>query len=123
MRTSSPARIPVWIGLAGIAGWLLSYIYPKRQRSYEYGNDQGTGHHRIARISKSERPKDKIGLLSLALELLGAIAIKLVYRYLKSWSSGLIVRLKNPPELELTSAVPFNKTGPKNVSDISGHRS
>src|ERR1700719_419858 len=122
MRTSNPARIPVWIGLAGMAGWLLSYICPKRQRSYKYGNDQGKSHHRMARISRSERPKDEVGLWSLALELLGAIAIKLVHGYFKSWSSALIVRLKSPAEPELSSAVPFGKTGPKNVSDSPGYR-
>jgi membrane protein len=118
MRTRNPTRIPGWIGLAGIVGWLLSYICSKRQRSYEYGKDQGTTDHRRARISRSERPKDEGGLLSLALELLGAIAIKLVLGYLKSWSSGPIVRLKNPPEPKLSSG----KTGPKNVGDVSGNR-
>ena len=122
MRTRNPTRIPGWIGLAGIFGWLLSYICSKRQRSYEYGKDQGTTHHRRARISRSERPKDEGGLLSLALELLGAIAIKLVHGYLKSWSSALIIRLKNPPEPKLSSGIPSGKTGPKNVGDVSGNR-
>jgi membrane protein len=125
MRTSNPTRIPVWIGLAGIVGWLLSHIFPKRQRTYEHGKDQGTNDHprEITRVSKSERPKDGGGLLSLALELLGAIAIKLMHRYLKSWSSALIALLKNPPEPRLSSGGLFDKTVPKNLGEVSGHRS
>ena len=48
--------------------------------------------------AKSKQPKSRGGLLSLVLELLGAVAIRLVQRYLKSWSSTLIVKLNNPPK-------------------------
>ena len=48
--------------------------------------------------------QEALKLLSLALELLGAVAIRLAQRYLKSWNSTLMVRLRNPPELQLSSA-------------------
>jgi membrane protein len=48
----------------------------------------------------------------LALELLGAIAIKIVQRHFKSWSSTLIVKLKNPPEPKL-----FNRVLPGKLSN------
>jgi hypothetical protein len=41
----------------------------------------------------------------LVLELLGAVAIRLVQRYFKSWRSTLMVKLHNPPEPQLYSTV------------------
>lgn len=55
--------------------------------------------------------------MSLALELFGAIAIKLMQRYLKSWSSTLILRLKNAPESKLTSGGVSRKTSPRDLPD------
>ena len=44
----------------------------------------------------SIQPKSGGGLLSLALELLVAVAISLVQRSFKAWSSSLLATLKNP---------------------------
>jgi membrane protein len=125
LRASIRTRISVWIGIAAIVGWLLSHIPRKRRRTYAHGNDQYTNDHsgEIIPASKSERPKSGGGLLSMALELLGAVAIRLTQRYLKSWSSKLIVRLENSPEPQLSSQRLPGKTAPKDFSDLSDHRS
>jgi len=60
--------------------------------------------------------------LSLALELLGAVAIRLGQRYIKSWSSALTVRLKNPPDPQLSSAVLPRKAAPKDFNNLAEHR-
>ena len=65
------------------------------------------------------QPKSGGGLLSLALELLGAIAIRLVQRHFKSWSSTLIVKLKNPPGSKLSNGSLPGKIAPKDYSDLS----
>jgi membrane protein len=124
LKASIRTRISVWIGLAAMVGWLLSHIPPKRRRTYALGDDQDKkGHSReITLASKSERPKSGGGLLSLALDLLVAVALRLMKRYFQSWNSALIVRLKHPPEPQLSSGGFSDQTGPKNLSDLAKHR-
>ena len=56
--------------------------------------------------------------MSLALELLGAVAIRLMQRYFKTWSTTLIVALKDPERR--TSAGLAGKTPPKDFHHRSG---
>jgi membrane protein len=107
LKASIRTRLSVYIGLAAIVGWAFSRITPKRPRAAAHGSDRDANHRsgEITLTSRSKQPKSGGGLLSLALELLGAVAIRLLQRNLKSWSSTLIVRIKNPPELQLSSAV------------------
>jgi membrane protein len=106
LKASIRTRLSVCIGLAAIVGWAFSRITPKRPRADAHRSDRDANHHsgEITLTSRSKQPKSGGGLLSLALELLGAVAIRLLQRNLKSWSSTLIVRIKNPPELQLSSA-------------------
>ena len=71
---------------------------------------------------KSEQRKDQGGLLSLVLELLGAVAISLVQRYFKSWRSTLIVKLHNPPE-PLLSSTGLPKAAPKDGKSLPDQQS
>src|SRR5208283_2128522 len=98
LKASVRTRTSLWIGLAAIVGWLLSRVPPKRQRIYAHGSDRDTNQHsgKITLASKSKQPKSGRGLLALTLELLGAVAIRLMQRHLKAWSSTLIVALKSP---------------------------
>jgi hypothetical protein len=123
LKASIRTRTSLWIGLAAIVGWLLSGVAPKRQRIYANGSDQDTNHQsgKITRASKFNQPKSGRGLLSLTLELLGAVAIKLMQRHFKAWSSTLIVALKNP-EARSSTAVP-NSTASKDFNDLSDHPS
>jgi hypothetical protein len=85
LKASIRARISVWIGLAAFIGWMLSRNFPKKQRTYAPSRIREADHRseEIRLVRKSEQPKDQGGLLSLALELLGATAIRLVQRYFK----------------------------------------
>jgi hypothetical protein len=96
VKGSIPTRTSVWIGLAAIVAWLLSYVAPKKQRSYSPGSDHDEN-HRSEKITPAYRqPKSGGGLLlSLTFELLGAVAIRLMQRYFKTWRSTLIVALKD----------------------------
>ena len=125
LKASLRTRTSVWIGLAAIVGWLLSHVPAKRRRTWERGSDRVEKHHsgEIALSAKTKHPKGRGGLLSLAMELLGAVAIRLVQRYLKSWSSTLIVTLKNSPESRPSSRVVPSETAPKDFSDLYDQRS
>jgi hypothetical protein len=111
IKGSIPTRTSVWIGLAAIVACLLSYVAPKKQRSYSPGSDHDEN-HRSEKITLAYRQrKSGGGLLSLAFELLGAVAIRLLQRYFKTWSSTLIVALKDAEPR--TSAGLHGKTPPK----------
>jgi hypothetical protein len=107
LKASIRTRISVWIWLAAFVGWMLSRILPKKQRTYVPGRIREANHRseEIRPARKPEQLKDQGGLLSLALELLGAVAIRLMQRYFKSWRSTLMVKLHNPPEPQLYSTV------------------
>jgi membrane protein len=125
LQASVRTRISVWIGLAAFVGWVLLHILPMRRRNNAHRSGQDALHHsgEITPASKTRQPKSGGGLFSLALEILGAVAIRLAQRYLKSWSSTLMVRLQNPPELQLSSAGLPRKPAPKDYSYLSDHRS
>jgi membrane protein len=121
LKASIRARISVWVGLAAFVGWMLSRILPKKQRTYVPGRIREANHRseEIRPARKPEQLKDQGGLLSLALELLGAVAIRLMQRYFKSWRSTLMVKLHNPPEPQLSPT----KAVPKAGNSLPEHRS
>jgi len=80
------------------------------------------GSEEIRSARKSEQRKDQGGLLALVLELLGAVAIRLVQRYFKSWRSTLMAKLHNPPEPQLSSTVLPTKAVPKGGKILPDHR-
>jgi membrane protein len=122
LKASIRTRTSLWIGIAAIVGWLLSRVPPKSQRVYARGSDQDTNHHsgKIMLTSKSKRPESGRGLLSLTLELLGAVAIRLLQRHLKAWSSTLIADLKKPEAR--SSAALLGGTAPKDFNNLSDHQ-
>ena len=125
LKASLRTRTSVWIGLAAIVGWLLSHLPAKGRRTYVRRSDQGEKRHsgEITLPAKTKHPKGRGGLLSLAIELLVAVAISSAQRYLKSWSSALIVTLKNPPKSRSSSGAVPKKTAPKEFSDLYDQRS
>jgi membrane protein len=125
LKTSSGKHIAVGIGLMAIVTWLLSQVPLKRRRTNLQGKDQGKNHYarEIRPASKFRQPKSRGRLLSLAVELLGAVAIRLLRRYLKSWSSTLVARLKNPPDPELHSGGVSGQNLPKTSDDLLNHQS
>src|ERR1700746_27462 len=115
LKASLRSRTSVWIGVAAIVGVRLSVVPAKRRRTYGGGSDQGEKHHswEITPSSKTKHPKGRGGLLSLAIELLGAVAISFVQRYAKSWSSRLLVTLKNSSQNRSSFGDVPSKTAPK----------
>jgi membrane protein len=118
-KASIRTRTSVWIGLAAIVGWLLSHLPSKKRRTYAHESVQDVNQHseKITLASSQKQPKSGGGLLSLAFELLGAVAIRLMQRYFKAWSSTLIVALK---DAEPRTAGLHGKTPPKDFHDQSG---
>jgi membrane protein len=119
------SRISVWIGVAAFVGWLLSRLNPRKRPTYGSKTIQ-EAHHRSGEIKppgKSKQRKDQGGLLSLVVELLGAVTISLVQRYFMSWRSTLIARLHNPAEPKLSSPERPSKATPKDYKSLPDHGS
>jgi membrane protein len=117
--------LSVGIGVAAFVGWVISRILPKKRRTYISGNIHEANHPAgdIRQVGKSKQRKDRGGLVSLVLELLGAVAINLVQRYFKSWRSTLIVKLHNTTEPQLSSSGLSTKAVPKGGKSLPDHRS
>jgi membrane protein len=93
----------------------LKGIVAKRAKSKEKRQAQDREY-----FQPSIQAKSGGGLLSLALELLVAVAISLVHRSFKAWSSSLLATLKNP-EPHSSRGLP-SKTAPKELTELSDHR-
>jgi membrane protein len=122
-KASIRSRVSVWIGLAAF-GWVLSRLFPKKQRSYVSGSIREANHRsgEIKPVGKSKQRKDQGGLLSLVVELFGAVSISLAQRYFKSWRSTLIARLQHPPEPKLSSEV-LTREATKDSTSLPDDRS
>jgi hypothetical protein len=98
-------QISFWIGLAALVGWVLSR-FPHRNRPTYVAQSTLEANHRLGEIKpagRSKQQKNQGGLLSLVLELLGAVAIRMMQVSFSSWRSALIVKLHHPPEPRLSS--------------------
>jgi membrane protein len=125
LKASSRSRISVWIGLAAIAGWVLSRL-PARKRPTYVSKTNQEADHRLGEIKptgKSKQRKYQGGLISLVVELLGAVAISLGQRYFKSWRSTLIDSLHNQAHPKLSSSDLPTKAMPKDSNSLSDHGS
>jgi membrane protein len=122
LKASIRTRTSVWIGLAAFVGWVLSHFLPggKTHAQPIEPRDQSK---ELTRSFKPRKEKDGGGPLSLILELLGAVAIRLLQGYLKSWSSTLMVTLKNSPESSRPSEILAAKTSLRNSGELPDHRS
>jgi membrane protein len=122
LKASIRTRTSVWIGLAAFVGWVLSHFLPggKTHAQPIEPRDQPK---ELTRSFKPRKQKDGGGPLSLILELLGAVAIRLLQGYLKSWSSTLMVTLKNSPESSRPSEILAAKSSLRNSGELPDHRS
>jgi hypothetical protein len=90
LKASIHTGTSVWIGLAAFVGWALSRIPSRKRGTYVPGSIQKAADLHPGEIKSSakfKQQKEQGGLLSLVLELLGAVAISLGQRYFKSWRS------------------------------------
>src|ERR1700733_10051215 len=106
LRKSIGENIYAWMGSAAILGWVLSRIPAKKEKVYIHPHEK-SHHRREQRIRKrNQRPTSKI--LFSAVELVLAVSLKLLERYLKSWSRALTET--NPASREAVASRPSNKS-------------
>jgi membrane protein len=113
------------MSLAAIAGWLLAHAPSKRQHAYVRASEKDERYHtgEITLTSKTKHPKEWGGMLSLATELLAAVAIRLVQRYVKSWRSELMEGLENSGESPASSGSLSMKTAPEAFDELHDRQS
>jgi membrane protein len=81
-----------------VGGWLISRFSRKRQRALpDRARQAERSLEKGARLKRVKDSRGGLGIWSLGLELIGAVAIRLVQQYAKSWSAGLVAQIKNPP--------------------------
>jgi hypothetical protein len=110
------------MGSAAMVGWVLSRMPEKKQKLYVFSSEK-SHQNRMGKAVRDKNRKDQPNILSLGIELLAAVGLKLLKRNLKSWSSTLIWTLKNPPKSRSSSRGVPSKTAPKDFSDLYDQRS
>jgi membrane protein len=125
LNASLRTRTSIWISLAAIAGWLLAHATSKRQYHYVRPSEKTVKYHtgEITPASKTKHSKNSGGILSLATELLVAVAIRLAQRYLRSWRSVLMAGLENSEESRASSGSRSIKTARKAFGELHDQRS
>jgi membrane protein len=106
LKTSISTHTSGWIGPALFLGWMLLRL-PPQKRPPQGSESHQEALHRSGEnkpIGKPKPWKERGGPLSLVLELVGAVVFSLLQRYLKSWRSALLLKLRKPPEPQLSSA-------------------
>jgi membrane protein len=105
LKASIRARLSLWLGVAAFVGWVLSRITGPKRRNVSMSIKKDNHPLETVRpAGKSKPEKAQGGLLSLVLELLGAVAIRLGQRYFKAWRSELLARIEDPPDRALSTA-------------------
>jgi len=93
--------IPFWVGYGVVVGWLVSPFFRRRHQTSVTAVSEEVERQPLQRnssVHKTKHGKSGRGIWSLAIELLAAVAIRLAQRHVKSWSSALIVQIKNSPD-------------------------
>jgi membrane protein len=105
LKASIRTRLSLWLGVAAFVGWVLARLTGQKRRNVPASiKEANHSSEKIRPAGKSKPEKAQGGLLSLVLELLGAVAIRLGQRYFKAWRSELVARIENPPDVTLSSA-------------------
>ena len=90
----------LWLALGIVGGWLISRFSRRRQRAITVISEKADkSHPKPIRADRAKVPESGPGILSLRLELLGAVAIRLAQRYAKSWSAELVAQLKSSADV------------------------
>jgi membrane protein len=124
LKASARTRLSVWLGIAAFVGWVLSRLTVRKRRNVPVSiKEVNHSSEKIRPTGKSKPEKAQGGLLSLVLELLGAVAIRLGQRYFKAWRSELMARIENPPDPTLTSAGLPARAASNGSDSLPDHRS
>ena len=122
LQKSMRENIYAWMGSAAMVGWVLSRMPAKKQKLYVFSSEK-SHQNRMGKAVRDKNRKDQPKILSLGIELLAAVGLKLLKRNLKSWSSTLIRSLKNSPKSRSSSRGVPSKTAPKDFSDLYDQQS
>jgi membrane protein len=123
LKASIRARLSLWLAAAAFVGWVLSRLTGSKRRNVSMSITKDNHPLEKARpAGKSKPEKAQGGLLSLVLELLGAVAIRLGQRYFKAWRSELLARIEDPPDLAPPTAGLPDKTAPKDGDSLPDYR-
>ncbi len=112
-KASVRARLSVWLGLAAIVGWILSRITGRKRRNVDVSVKQADQAAEKIRPTGKSKSRKEGGLLSLVLELLGAVAIRLGQRYFKAWRSEILARVDHPPVAAQSKPTVDSLSGPR----------
>ena len=113
LRKSIGEKIYAWMSCTAILGWVLSRIPAKKEKIYLLPHEQNR-HLREQRIRKRNQ-KAASKILSLAVELVLAVSLKLLGHHLKSWSRALTET--NPASREAVASRPSRKTEREALTD------
>jgi membrane protein len=123
LKASIRARLSLWLAAAAFVGWVLSRLTGPKRRNVSMSITKDS--HPLEKVrpaGKYKPEKAQGGLLSLVLELLGAVAIRLGQRYFKAWRSELLARIEDPPDLAPPTAGLPDKTAPKDGDSLPDYR-
>jgi membrane protein len=111
------ARLSVWLGLAAFVGWALSRLTGRKRRNPPSPvTEVKYPSKKIRPAGKFKPEKEQGSILSLVLELLGAVAISLGKRYFKAWRSELLAQIDHPPAVTVAPSA-LQAKAKSNVSD------
>ena len=84
----------IWLAFL-VGGWLISHFSRKQQKALAGRSEQILP--KGVRLTRVKDSRKSPGVLSLGLELIGAVAIRLAQRYAKFWSAELLAQIKGSP--------------------------
>ena len=101
-RLSGPL---LWLAVWIIGAWLISRSCRTREKAFS-GLKEQAGRPRPIQTSSTrvKRSGSGPGILSLAFDLIGTVAIRIAQRYAKSWSSGLMTEVKTSSDVATSRA-------------------
>jgi hypothetical protein len=115
LKRSLRNHASVWISLAAILGWVLSRIPAKRHKVYVLPSNEDQKHRgrkTSLSVQKGQR-KGRPTILSMGLELMVAVGLKILERYGRSWSSELFSNRKRSAEKAAVSGRGLDKIKPR----------
>ena len=109
LKRSLRKHASVWISLAAILGWVLSRISAKRHKIYVLPSNEDQKHRgrKTSLSAQKGQRKGRPTILSMGLDLMVAVGLKILERYGRAWSSELFSNRKRSAEKAAVSGRGF----------------
>jgi membrane protein len=105
IRKQPASRTLLWLALWIIGAWMISRSPRTRQKAFsglrEKPERSDLMQNSSTRLKRSETGP---GIPSLAFELIGAVAVRLAQRYVRSWSAEIIAEIKSSRDVSTPPA-------------------